>query len=259
MNAESTLEDLSARAWQLHRDAEAKSLTHLVRPSVPILFFGDSERYLSSEVRVLTVGLNPSHNEFPPADAFARFRGAARLQQQAKVDARSYLASLNDYFRVAPYRRWFDPAFEPMLNGIGTSYYDGHDSAALHTDLCSPLATDPTWSGLEPGEHVALERGGRQLWHDLVAALRPDLVLVSVRRSLLGAIRFPLIEDLGVVFELDGPKRARPYRLEATRRLIDGAKAAVFAFGQASQTPFGSVSGEDKRLIGGCLRGLVNA
>jgi hypothetical protein len=121
------------------------------------------------------------------------------------------------------------------------------------------LATDPTWSGLDRQERLALEGSGRSLWHELIELLQPDLVLISVRRTLAETVVFPLIENLGVVFEIAGPRRARPYRLEAARRFIPDANAAVFAFRQASQTPFGSVSGADKRLMGTRLRELIDA
>jgi hypothetical protein len=208
---------------------------------------------------VLTVGLNPSREEFPRADPFARFPYRGRADGGAGIDLGSYLRSLNEYFRLNPYRKWFNPSFEPLLNGAGTSYYDGHDSTALHTDLCTPVATDPTWSHLTRSERDLLRDSGRLLWRDLVKALEPDLVLVSIQRALAEAIGFPEVEDLGVVFELDGPKRARPYRLEATRRDVDNGNLAVFAFGQAAQTPFGSVSRNDKRMMGARLRELVDA
>ena len=50
-------------AWNLYE--RAKSQAHVVRPSIPILFFGDSEAYERSERRIITVGLNPSRLEFP--------------------------------------------------------------------------------------------------------------------------------------------------------------------------------------------------
>lgn len=62
---ERRLEDLAGRARALHDAADAEALAHLVRPSAPIVFFGDSESYLHSDVRVLTAGLNPSCEEFP--------------------------------------------------------------------------------------------------------------------------------------------------------------------------------------------------
>lgn len=44
---------------------------------MPILFFGDGNEYFSSELKVITLGLNPSRAEFPEEDRFQRF-GAAR-------------------------------------------------------------------------------------------------------------------------------------------------------------------------------------
>lgn len=258
MASKSSLDALGARAWDIHRRAEAEALEHLVRPSVPILFFGDSEGYLASRVRVLTVGLNPSLAEFPTADPLSRFEYAGPVDGSPDINLSAYLKSLNEYFRLNPYRKWFDPSFEPMLNGAGASYYQGRDATVLHTDFCTPLATDPTWSRLKPHECEVLREGGSRLWHDLIDALEPDLVLVSIQRALAETIRFPLVEDLGTVFELDGPKRARPYRLEAARRFVGNSKVAVFAFGQAANTPFGSVSANDKLLMGARLRELVD-
>jgi hypothetical protein len=51
----------------------------IVRPAIPILFFGDRSRYLASPLRVVTVGLNPSGVEFPNEDRFARFPGVRSL------------------------------------------------------------------------------------------------------------------------------------------------------------------------------------
>src|SRR3990170_1822110 len=60
---------------------------------------------------------------------------------------------------------WFG-AFEPLLDGMGASYYPGGHAAALHTDLCSPVATDPTWSRLEPSFQRRFIADGQPLWHD---------------------------------------------------------------------------------------------
>ena len=55
-----------------------------------------------------------------------------------------YFDALCAYFRAdsCPYSRWFN-AYEPFLNGMGASYYGGQPSTALHTDICSPVATAP--------------------------------------------------------------------------------------------------------------------
>jgi hypothetical protein len=54
------LEGLANEAWAAYRRAEETGVAALVRPSIPILFFGDYERYFSSPMRVITVGLNPA-------------------------------------------------------------------------------------------------------------------------------------------------------------------------------------------------------
>jgi hypothetical protein len=58
---------------------------------------------------------------------------------------------------------------------------------------------------------------------------------------------------------LSRSQRVWARQLEATRRYVDNSKVAVFAFGRAAQTPFGSVSANDKRLMGARLRELVDA
>ena len=108
----------------------------------PILFFGDLDAYRASPVRILTVGLNPSLLEFPTEDPFSRFPLAEGPEGR---ESDRYLAALSAYYRTDPYRSWFN-AFEPFLNGAGSSYYSGETSTALHTDICSPVATSPTWS-----------------------------------------------------------------------------------------------------------------
>src|SRR5581483_11835555 len=126
------LRELARDAWIQHERAEREVVPHLVRPSIPILFFGDSERFAASPLRVITVGLNPSREEFPRAAPFLRFPAAEGASGR---DPDRYLASLDAYFRTAPYTGWFNPSFEPLLRGLGSSYYDGALSAALHTEL----------------------------------------------------------------------------------------------------------------------------
>ena len=41
-----------------------KELDFVVKPSIPIVWFGDMDKYLTSTPRILTVGLNPSDQEF---------------------------------------------------------------------------------------------------------------------------------------------------------------------------------------------------
>lgn len=252
------LDDLAATAWRIHTAAEQAALPHLVRPSIPILFFGDSRRYFVSPLRVITVGLNPSKLEFPEPDPFVRFPAAREPPRRAGLDGRlpAYIESLNDYFRVAPYRSWFNPSFEELLRGLGASYYDGAASIALHTDLCSPLATDPTWSGLGPSEQASLIEDGNALWHELVEILEPDVILISVKRAHLAKIRLAVIEDLGPLFFVE---RERPYVIEGARRELASGKQPLFVYGKAAQKPFSLISGADKRAAGAAIAKVLHA
>ena len=235
-------------AWRSF--GRAAALGSAVTPAVPILFFGDVDAYLGSRLRVVTVGLNPSSREFPADDPFQRFPLAEGIH---RADLGRYLDALSGYFRAVPYAGWFG-AWEPLLNGADASYYPGAASTALHTDICSPVATDPTWSRLDEGHRRALMADGVPLWHELLMLLGPDLVLVSVARRHLERVSF---EALGRRWEpihtfnnkLNGAPRKRPYRAEARRYAI-GEEVSLVVFCPASQKPLGSISLDQSRELG---------
>jgi len=213
----------------------------LVTPSAPVLYFGDRQAYLASRIKIITVGLNPSHIEFPQGDPFLRFPGADSGEPNA------YLSALDAYFRSSPYTKWFNPAFEPLLNGLQSSYYEAEISTALHTDLCSPLATSPTWSQLDSKEQAALQGEGVKLWHDLIRFLRPDCVIISVARKNLKLIEFAMPEPFKAVFTIE---RKNPYEVEAAHVVVDHDCRPLVVFGRAAQMPFGTISSEAMREIG---------
>ena len=49
---------------------------YIVSPSIPIIWFGDIEKYMRSKLKVVTIALNPSNREFgtQPTDYFFRFK-----------------------------------------------------------------------------------------------------------------------------------------------------------------------------------------
>jgi hypothetical protein len=237
--------ELAAASWDLYQEAVELGTPALVRPSIPVLFFGDDERYAASALKVVTVGLNPSRLEFPNADPFLRFPAARHIDPQLPaLDA--HLAALRAYFRERPYNTWFRPAFEPILNGLATSYYPGTANTALHTDICSPLATDPTWSRLGSAS-AALTAPGVELWHRLVERLAPDVILISVARRHLEMIRF---RKLGVWERVHKIERKNPFMAHALRVEVVPHKATLLVFGRAANLPFGTVSATDKLRIG---------
>lgn len=218
-------------------------------PAIPILFLGDLDAYRVSPLRVVTVGLNPSLNEFPAGEPFLRFPHA---NNGCCREPSRYLAAMSAYFRTRRYGRWFN-AFEPLLEGMGSSYYEGSASTALHTDIGSPVATNPTWSQLDESDRKALEAHGGPLWHRLLEELRPQIVALSVARAHLERIEFPPVTDWNVIraFEqkADGRLRSRPYELRVRWYEIN-AVLSLFVFGAAAQLPFGTLASSQTRKAG---------
>lgn len=173
-----TAQQLGERAWDLYEEFAEE--TCVLTPSIPVLYFGNREAYEDSPRKVVTVGHNPSGVEFPDEEGPNRFE----TTRGERPFPRSYLDDLNGYFERNPYRNWFQH-YEEVLNGLEASYYsDGVregkeviENRALHTDLHSPLATDPTWSGLNSKQQRVLAEEGERLWLGLIDLLEPDLIL----------------------------------------------------------------------------------
>lgn len=236
--------------YERHRDADI-----VVTPSIPILFFGDSRGYFESEVKVITVGLNPSRVEFPESDRYLRFTKARDIYPQI-IDGhcyQEYLEALNEYFSNHPYRAWFN-SFEPLLNGLGASYYEGPRNTALHTDLCSPLATEQTWSKLSREQRERLRADGTALWHQLVKTLMPDVIVTSVAENHLNNINFSRTGEWETVHTV---QRENPYNVKLRKISVGAGREAVLVFGRAAQMPFATVSASDRRKIGESLKGYI--
>ncbi|MDQ3692246.1 MAG: hypothetical protein M3464_01280 [Chloroflexota bacterium] len=239
------MDPLIAEAWHLYHGSE--DISCVVRPSIPILYFGDSGQYSRSPLKVITVGLNPSWAEFPIDDPFKRFPKAQHVYPDILNGSSNseYLAALNDYFRCDPYMGWFG-TLEPLLDGMEAGYRDGRTNVALHTDLFSPLATAPTWSKLTQ-ERSILGLAGMRLWHRLVRHLAPDVILVSVAQQHLASLDF---SPLGCWETIHKIERANPYRVDAREVEVVPGRKTLIVFGRAAQKPFGMVSTTAKREIG---------
>ncbi len=136
---------------------------------------------------------------------------------------------------------------------VGVSY-DSSQNLALHTDICSPIATNPRCGKL--GDfRTLLEIEGVVLWHKLVQWLRPDIILVSVARAYLRNIRFPRIRDWDVLYRLD---RANPYDVLVSEIEVGQGRRASLIFGKAAQLPFGTVSAAVTREIGAAIAKRYN-
>lgn len=206
---------------------------------------------------MITVGLNPSRLEFPISDPFLRFPEARALSGEtlSGADRGAYARAMNDYFRIAPYSAWFRPSFEEVLRGMGASFYGDATSTAVHTDLFSPIATDPTWSRLGSARE-ALRADGVGLWHALVEALEPDVIVASVARGYLDFIEFPWT---GPWREIHVVERANPYVVSARGLTVTTGRETTLVFGPAAQKPFGKIGSAEKRRVGATVRALIRA
>jgi len=119
--------------------------------------------------------------------------------------------------------------------------------------LCSPVATDPTWSRLSEADRRLLAHDGRPLWHELLVALRPNVVVLSVAKSHLEHIAFETLGPWQLIHSFDrkrdGTLRSYAYEVLGCWHLV-GDEPALFVFCPASQTPLGSISDSQKRELG---------
>ena len=247
------LTELAHQAFSAMDKATAARLDIVVQPSVPILYFGDEPAYRSSARKVITVGLNPSLAEFPAAKPWGRFPKA----EGRGPDDVEYLDALNEYFQVQPLVRWFN-TFRTTLQGLDAGFRGDQPNVALHTDLGTPVATNPTWSKLPTAAKSELMSIGTPLWHDLVRDLRPDVILASVAKRWLDDIDFKLVDgwrDIHVITT----NRAKPYRVQACRVRVAEDHTALLVWGQAANTPFGSVSYIDRLSIGASVKAELHA
>ena len=249
MGAELATEDtellsLVHDARQLY-DANAGS-PWLVSPASPVLFFGDLPKYSGAPVRIATVALNPSRKEFPQPNPFIRF---PRADSQ---DDASYLQALFAYFRTRPYWSWFD-SYEQALLGMGASYYGGSRATALHTDICSVLATTPTWSGLSGYVQAHLIKDGVDLWHRLIKYLKPNILLWSTARKWLGRVMFQPLGEWEMLASFDSTKygvtRRRPVGLEARWHLLPTGAPLLVAYARPMEKPLASLSHVQKQEV----------
>lgn len=157
---------------------------YIVKKSIPIVHFGNIEKYKHSKRKIVTIGLNPSNNEFTEK----RFEFIDFKKGNEKDNVSKLSTTLNRYFDVNPYNKWFCNG-EFVLNVLGATYYDNpvydmgleNYDTAVHIDIYSSIATDPTWGKLDGG--VKNELQNIPLFKELLKYLNPDIILVSVNKG----------------------------------------------------------------------------
>ncbi len=209
-----------------------------VIPILPIYWFGNRIAYEASSIKVVTVGLNPSDREFRPNDATAVSKDF-RFPDFDGTDMSLELA-LNNYFKRNPYNTWFKGSFGSVLQSFDASFYDDAKNTAIHTDICSPWATIPTWSKLSEDLKKRLETEGYILWKKLILELQPDVILFSSSPGHEQKIDFPSLDNRWKLIDV-GAKRPL-----LVRRFQINEKIAQVLFQVQGRKPFLQTSKEEK-------------
>lgn len=238
----------------LDHHADVKAHDFVVEQSLPVPFFGDIKEYFRSPLRVVTAALNPSDAEFPTNEM--RFNTTLADVEELEVQ-------LCRYFKVNPYRNWFN-SFEPVLNGLDASFGGlmstaPSESTAVHVDICSPIATKPTWSKLSRTQRARLSPTGREIFERLLEALNPDLVIASLSWSHVeswdenfrAARNWPTI----VSYEkaATGMQLKKPLVVQLGEFKLRRGTSVLWANGSAANTPFGKFKYFRKREVGEVL------
>jgi hypothetical protein len=175
--------------YSIHSDSVIKDL-------IPILWFGDMNKYLNSDNKIVTVSLNPSNNEFGNIKKGIAYTTQYRFPDYGGT-TESLITAFNNYFKLErnPYNSWFKASFSAILQSFDASHYDLAKNNALHTDIAIPYATDPTWTGLTNLEKLYFEPIGQKIWHNLIEILEPDIILISASGGFQNKILFPKMQE----------------------------------------------------------------
>jgi hypothetical protein len=111
----------------------------------------------------------------------------------------------------------------------------------LHTDLCSPIATNPTWSKLTKNERNRLQIKGFVLWKKLIMELKPNLIILSVKKAYIESIySSPIFNFKKVDYPIDpvySKNNTYKYEIIHYQGYIEGDKINLL-WGSAQNTPF---------------------
>ncbi len=206
-----------------------RNFSYVVKPSIPIVWFGDIEEYNESPKKVVTVGINPSLSEFEKK----RFN-IVDLECENAVD--ELVNTLNLYFKDNPYD-WFNN-FEKVLSTLDASYYEKKaTNTAIHIDIYSAIATNPIWRYLSDGEKKDIQR--TDLFKKLLNLLDPDIIVFSVNND--------IFKDVFSDFKLEKSEdNINDKKGIFIRKYKNGTQILIWGRNMQGQ-PFGGLSNQEIR------------
>lgn len=219
------LSDLIDSYWSDY--VKHKDKDYIVRKSIPIVWFGDIEAYKKSKIKIVTIGINPSNNEFPEgADEklnFSRFPNAEKLYKKESLTQEDKILlaeTLNGYFKNEPYMNkndFFDVYENKALRRLGASYQNG-ENIALHIDIYTALATNPKWN-----EEIIINGKKRKLTEQE----KDDITKMDLSKKLL-----EYLEPSVIIFstDKDGVRKIFPNAQLDERYPPDKNKIEVYTF-----------------------------
>lgn len=188
------LRTLIKRCWSSSSQFILNKSECVVTPSIPILWFGNMEEYFASDIKIITVALNPSSVEFQNTknddyNIATRFPEAQKLYgkwELSDTDTEDYYNSMNNYFAKNPYTKWFGN-FERPLNAMNASYDSNrpYPNRAINIDIYTPIATNPTWRDVNNSVKLQLREQFSQIFDEFVEYLNPDIIIVSAKRQIV--------------------------------------------------------------------------
>lgn len=177
-----SLKDIIQRCWT---DFNNFKNPIKISSSIPILWFGDLEKYRNSKTKILSVALNPSEKEFcvSPGRFSIKHRFPGFCMPFSDVN---YYQTLNEYFIKNPYWTWFQ-SIERILNCMDASYKANVNihNTAVHIDLYAPVATSPHWNGLTLSEKASLICSFSPYFNQMIDELKPDIILASFSQQII--------------------------------------------------------------------------
>ena len=247
--------------WEEVRDANLCGRNFVIRDKIPLPYFCNVSAFMKSPKRIVTVAINPND------DVFESTRTETRLS--ADETERRLSAYFDERQKERNLPSWFNN-YKHILEGMESTYlgeYDSNQNTAIHVDLCSPIATNPTWGTLYNEEKNLLSEPGMKLFSSLMDLLNPDVVLVSISvgaiERLWGAPANSNDDTWSVLTSFDrrgdGAPRSPVYKVKLKQLPKPNGPPTLIIYGAPFRgRPFGKITTQQRMKIGECVRARMD-